>query len=457
MPEPEPDAAAEVAEEEPEPEAPWAPEPTWPDRADSTQVFPTSWVPPEPSVPDRSPELDPVVGRIKISLAEKAEAAGETEEEPTTAEQAVPWLIGVILLLAGMVIVLLALIFAGDASLGAALPSGSALVAIPSSDAAPSGEPSPVASTAPDASSVVSGAPTPTEVPVPAYGPLEMVYQGRSAALAPIYLLRRDFTLAQETQVILAQDSNVDVRRFTWAPDGTVGAGLLADVLVSIEPETEKRRLADGISTITFGDDASTVYAVRVTEDGPNDVATVLAIDFASGDTTELAAPTYTRPEIGEEEALAEAEFTDEGGPIRLYWLEDGSLQLWALGGGNWAINPSDGALTELEPDARPTLWSPDGRHTIESTYADGSTTITLRNASGAELVTRTVAGRVSHLRWSPDGERVVFTLGHSGAAGGVLQDLFLWDLNEADPMQLTATGAAFGVEWLGTQPLWRQ
>ena len=41
-------------------------------------------------------------------------------------------------------------------------------------------------------------------------------------------------------------------------------------------------------------------------------------------------------------------------------------------------------------------------------------------------------------------------------AVGGVLQDLFLWDLNEADPMQLTATGAAFGAEWLGTQALWR-
>ena len=36
-----------------------------------------------------------------------------------------------------------------------------------------------------------------------------------------------------------------------------------------------------------------------------------------------------------------------------------------------------------------------------------------------------------------------------------MLQDLFLWDLNEADPMQLTATGAAFGAEWLGTQALW--
>ena len=148
-----------------------------------------------------------------------------------------------------------------------------------------------------------------------------MVYQGRSAALAPIYLLRRDFTKAEDTQVVLAQDSSLDVRRFTWAPDGTVGAGLLADVLVSIEPGEEKRRLADGITTITFGEDASTVYAVRVTEDGANDVATVLAIDFMSGDTTELAVTHATRGPTSRQRrrsprrssAMTEARFASSG------------------------------------------------------------------------------------------------------------------------------------------------
>ena len=283
-----------------------------------------------------------------------------------------------------------------------------------------------------------------------------MVYQGRSAALAPIYLLRRDFTKAEDTQVVLAQDSSLDVRRITWARDGTVGAGLLADVLVSIEPGVEKRRLADGISTITFGEDASTVYAVRVTEDGANDVATVLAIDFKSGDTTELAAPTYARPDIAAEEALAEAQFSDDGGAVRLFWMEGGTLRLWALGAGTWEINPSDGTMTELEADAVPTLWSPSADRYITTAFADGTSTITLLDQRDEEIVTHTVEGRVSHLRWSPDGERVVFTVGRSGSGGGVLQDLFLWDLNEADPMQLTATGAAFGAEWLGTQALWR-
>src|SRR3989337_793003 len=142
-----------------------------------------------------------------------------------------------------------------------------------------------------------------------------MVYQGRAAALAPIYLLRHDFTTSVDP-AIMAQDSDLDVRRFAWAPDGTVGAGLLADVLVSIEPSTEKRRLADGISSVTFGDDASTVYAVRVTEDGADDVASVLAIDFLTGEETELASISYARPQIGEESALEEAKVSDDGGAV---------------------------------------------------------------------------------------------------------------------------------------------
>ncbi len=256
--------------------------------------------------------------------------------------------------------------------------------------------------------------------------------------------------------MVLAQDSSLDVRRITWSRDGTVGAGLLADVLVSIEPGKEKRRLADGISTITFGADSSTVYAVRVTEDGANDVATVLAIDFKSGDTTELAAPTYTRPDIAAEEPLAEAQFSDDGGALRLFWIESGTLRFWALGAGTWEIDPSDGTMTELEADAVPTLWSPTADRYITTAFADGKSTITLLDQRDEEIVTHTVTGRVSHLRWSPDGERVVFTVGRSASGGGVLQDLFLWDLNEADPMQLTATGAAFGAEWLGAQALWR-
>jgi hypothetical protein len=52
----------------------------------------------------------------------------------------------------------------------------------------------------------------------------------------------------------------------------------------------------------------------------------------------------------------------------------------------------------------------------------------------------------------------VVFTLARTAAGGGVLQDLFLWDLGDGvAPTQLTATGAAFSAEWLGATPLWRE
>jgi len=443
---------------EPEPEPRWESTPAWPDRGESTQVLPSSWTPPEPAVPDRPSELDPAVGRIRVSLAQQAQAEAALEDEPTTAEQAVPWLIGVILLLAGMVIVLLALIFAGDASLGSsgAAPSESPVAAVASAGATASLDPTPSPREIPSESVVASAEPTPTPVPVPQYGALEMVYQGRSAALAPIYLLRRNFTEDEASQQVLAQDSILDVRRFAWSRNGTVGAGLLADVLVSIEPGAEKRRLADGVSSITFGEDASTVYAVRVTPDGANDVATVLAIDFESGEETELGAPSYPRPVIGEEEALAEAQFSDEGGAVRLYWVEGGRLRLWALGAGTWEIDPADGAMTALGEDERPALWSPDADRRITTAFGGGSSTVTLLDEADVEIIATTVEGRVSHVRWAPDGERVVFTLGRSAAADGVLQDLFLWDLNENGPMQLTATGAAFGAEWLGTQALWR-
>jgi len=282
-----------------------------------------------------------------------------------------------------------------------------------------------------------------------------MIYQGRAAALAPIYLLGHDFT-TEDDPGVLAQDPNIDVRRFAWAPDGRVGAGLLADVLVSIEPGESKRNLGTAISTITFGDDASTVYAVRVTTDGGNDVATVLAIGFGNGDTEELASVSYERPTVGAEAALPEAQFTDDGGTVRLYWMSDGRLRLWVLGAGTWEINSGDGEVTDLDGDELPVLVAPDGEHRIAFEEEEGETTLRYLSASDAELATTSVSGLVSHLRWSRSGDRVVFTVGRSASGGGVLQDLFLWDLEtEAAPMQLTTTGAAFGAVWRGASPRW--
>ena len=456
LPEPEPAITEPEAELETWPEPSWRRDDHQPELpADSTQVLPTSWEPPAAPIA-RDARLEPVAGEPQTRLAQPdIDVDEELEAQPSTAEQAVPWLIGFILLLAGMVIVLLALIFAGDDSMGAGAgsPSPSAAVAATTQTLEPSPSSAPAS---PSPTSAPTGTPVATPTPLPAYGPLEMVYQGRATALAPIYLLRRDFTLEEEPD-IMAQDSSLDVRRFAWAPDGKVGAGLYADVLVSIEPGVEKRRLGEGITTITFGDDASVVYGVRLTQDGGEDVANVLAIDFASGDTTELAAISYERPTIGAEAALQEAQFADEGGPVRLYWMEDDVLRLWSLGGGTWTIDPEDGAVEELD-EALPLLWAPGGQRRIEITAEEGTSTLALLDADGDTVASSTAEGLVSHLRWSPDGERVVFTLGRSASGGGVVQNLFLWDLGDDEaPTQLTNTGAAFGAEWLGSMPLWRE
>jgi hypothetical protein len=457
---PEPVVAEATEPEATEPEAAavetedgWQPA-EWSELDESTRVLPTSWTPPPaPPVaePDPNAELMPAAGDVRTSLGESAETDAEAEEDSTTAEQAVPWLIGLILLLAGMVIVLLALIFAGDQSLGgpSPQPSPSAAGVLPS--------PTTGATTTPAPSASATAAPTPTPLPVPEWGPLEMVYQGRAAALAPIYLLVHDFTTEDEA-VVLAQDPAIDVRRFAWAPDGTVGAGLLADVLVSIEPGESKRNLGEGLMTVTYGADASMVYAVRVTADGSNDVATLLAIDFASGDSSELASVTYPRPTIGNEDPLPEAQFTDDGGTVRLFWMSDGSLRLWVLGASTWTIDAESGDVTDLEGEELPILVDPDNTHRIELDAADDNATTTIRylSADGDELARARAPGLVSHLRWSRGGDRVVFTVGRAASGGGVLQDLFLWDLDsEVSPTQITNTGAAFGAEWRGASPRW--
>lgn len=444
---------------EPTPDAVVTPdaEPTWPAELEGTQVFPSSWTPPTPRPRERSSELQPESAPIRTTLSASG-AETEPGEEPTTAEQAVPWLIGVILLLAGMVIVLLALIFAGDASLGSEIPvpSGSSLAVVPSGSQPATARATPRPTNDASAEPSTSVAPTPTPLAIPEYGPLEMVYLGRSAALAHIYLLHHDFTVVGEPTV-LAQDPTLDLRMVSWSPDGMYGAGLYTDLLISIQSGEEKRRLGDSISTITFGPDPATLYAVRITADGANDVATVLSIDYATGDTTELSSVSYPRPATRSQDALAEAQFIDDGGPVRLFWLESGALRLWIRDGGVWEVDPVAGDATPSDGDL-PKLWSGRGNRHVVVSREGTTTTLTLTDRSGEAMATTSIEGLVSHLRWSPDSDRVVFTVGRSAPAGGVLQDLFLWDLGDGEaPTQLTATGAAFSAEWRGAMPVWRE
>ena len=400
------------------------------------------------------PESDETTaGEIETSLGAEEDWDGRSERrQPTTAETVVPWLIGLILLLSGMVIVLLALIFTSDNGFLAGLASPSAgatanVAIIPSADPAASPSRSPATgSTIPKPSATPKAPPT--------YGALELVYLGRSAPLAHIYLLRHDFT-ADEKPIVLAQDPAQDVDRLAWSPDGTHGAGIIAGRLVAIQQGKPKRALADGIVASTFSPDGAMLYALRIVLGNGTDRAEVLQITYASGDVKKLTEWTFPRPVIGAESPVKEAQFADEGGSQRIYFMNDKTLRIWMLGAPTYGVTTT-GRTTKLADVTLPTLWAGDGMKHIELTESGETTTLTLRSADGGELAKTTAKGLVSHLRWAPDDSQVTFTLGRT-VGNGVQQDLFLWDLTkDKAPMQLTNTGAAFGAEWLGTSESWR-
>lgn len=397
---------------------------------------------------------------------------GYERRRPTTAEQAIPWLIGVILLLFGIVIVLLALIFTAPGGLGRArqTPTGGVLggaggspVGSPVSSPVanrPLGSPAatPVPAASPAATAAATPAPQPSPTPTaPAaaeFGELEFVYLGRSAPLEPIYLLRKDFTSANDPEVLALAENGI--QGYAWASSGDNGVVLASQRAVAIDLSAAPRSLADGITAVTLSPDGSTVYAVRAEAAGSEEIAHVLAIDFASGEMRELAAPRYLLPQVVHDSPLSEAQFVDEGGTYRLYWTEDGTLRLFVASAGVWQIDPEAGGATPAGDEA-PTIWSPSGTRRIQQAESDGSTTLQVVDADGDVQSETSVSGLVSHVRWSADGDRVVFTLGRPLEGAGVVQDLFLWDLGAgSEPMQLTSTGAAFGAEWLGAAQSWR-
>jgi hypothetical protein len=480
--EPEPEPEPEVASE-PEPEEPVAsePEPAWLEQAE-----------PEPE-PEPEPEQEPAyVARAWIDRsddepreheveaaepatafvpepapADGAGAPGENggwnpkvhgeRRRPTTAEQAVPWLIGVILALAGIVIVLLALIFtAPDGMLGltgspSPSPSGTLTGVLPTG----SGE----ATRTPEASSnrvSPSAEPTPTATarPLPEYGPLEMVYLGRPSALEPIYLFRRDFSEVEDPNVVAQAD--IGVSAYTWSPDGRVGAAIVGERLVALRPGRSARPLFDGASAATFALDSQTVYTLRIVRRGGDDIARVLAVDYRSADSRVVGSVRYPRPVIGADTPLREAQFIDDGGIYRLYPMSDGSLVIWILGAPEiYRMDTEDGSVDEVR--RQPLLWSPDGSQRVAvRERANGTTDLNLRNDDGETIASVNVPGLVSHVRWVRSSNEIVFTLGRLGTSGGVRQDLYVWDLADGnDPLPLTSNGVSFGAEWLGSAPNW--
>ncbi|MGH2456300.1 MAG: hypothetical protein ACRDHD_08600, partial [Candidatus Limnocylindria bacterium] len=299
---------------------------------------------------------------------------------------------------------------------------------------------------------VPTAGPSPT--PQPQYGPLEMVYLGRQSALAPIYLLRRDFsTTANPT--VMAQ-SGQGITRYAWSPDGRVGAAIVNGTALALTPGSPARSLAEDVSALTFGWDAETVYGVRIVAAGANDRAEVLEMDFAAASAEVLASVTYPRPVIGPDPALREAQFIDDGGLVRIYAMSDGNLAVWILGApATYRVDPGDGGVDQIA--RQPLLWSPDGRlRIVLAESANGSTALNLADRTDETVASVSVSGLVSHVRWAGTSNEVVFTLGRQGAGGGVRQDLYVWDLRDGvAPAPLTSNGISFGADWVGVRANW--
>ncbi|HEX9635294.1 MAG TPA: hypothetical protein VGB34_07435 [Candidatus Limnocylindria bacterium] len=416
-----------------------------------TEGPPTEGPPTEgqPTEGPRTTEGEASIGFADAEGGWNPRVLGE-RRRPTTAEQAVPWLIGLLLALAGIVIVLLALIFTAPDGLVGDLGSPTPLAS--AATPAPSPSQPPAATTEPTATPVPTPVPTPTPVPV-VYGPLEMVYLGRQSGFAPIYVLRRDFTTAAAPTVMASAAGGIE--KFAWSPDGRVGVALIAGRAVALTPGQDGRPLAEGIQAITFGLDPETLYAVRVVRDGANDRAEIVRLNFADGAADTLATNTYPHPEVGAEEPLVEAQFIDNGGTVRIYATADGNLVVWILGApSTYKVDVGNGAMTDVA--AQPVLWSPDGQWRTALERSGGSTVIQLFNRSAELQASVTVTGLVSHIRWAGTSNEIVFTLGRAGTGGGVRQDLYVWDLVDGNaPAPLTNNGVSFGAEWLGIASRW--
>jgi hypothetical protein len=383
---------------------------------------------------------------------------------PTTAEQAVPWLIGIILALAGMVIVLVALIItsengvlagttptppAGIAGLGGATPSASAAATGATS---PTASPSAVASASPSAGTTTS--PGPSAGAAPQFGALDMIYLARKGSGSAVDLWRRDFSKSGDPTSMATAEQGI--AKFAWAPDGGVGAVVVDGHVVAIDKDGKKRPLVDGADEIAFGPSGDTLYVVQIGRLSGKDRCQLFAVDFATGESTRLTDFTYTHPQIVKDPPLVEAAFNDEGGLVRLWPTADGNLVLWILGApATYRVDPVTGARTNVT--RTPTLYSPDASRRVESKLKGSITTLTLYDRNGQASASVKVTGLVSHLRWAPNGSEVSFTLGVLGRSGGVVQDRYLSDLEICmDAMPLTTNGTSTGAEWLGAAQSWQ-
>ena len=196
------------------------------------------------------------------------------------------------------------------------------------------------------------------------------------------------------------------------------------------------------------------MYAVRITQDGANDVAKVLAIDFASGDSGSWPA-SATRGRIRGETRCRRHSSSTTGG--RCGFL-DGRRNLrsgcWAAE--LWEIDPANGDVTELGTRGAHPVVAGRRASAIAVERPAAPRPYARRQDGDVSGTTTGVDGLVSHIRWAPSGNEIAFTIGATGANGGVRQDLYVWDLEDARTRcQLTSSGAAFGAEWRGVMANW--
>ena len=361
---------------------------------------------------------------------------------PTTAEQAVPWLIGLLMAVSGLLIVMLVAIFTTGPGFAFEPASPS-----PQLSASPTPEPTPTPGTP-------TPEPTDTPEPTPTLPPLDTLYQAASVGLQPIHLLEHDFATATAPITLLADDRGV--AHYAWAANGIWGVALVNGNLYLVTPGEKKRDIEDGIDGVTISLDSTTIFALRVTRVGSNDRAELLAVDPESATTTSLTVYEYPHPLVSALSAVRDAQFTDDGAYDRVYAMSDGSIVSCVLAADTcYVFDPTTNSSHTAE--RRPQLWSPNGQLRVHVTSSSGVTTLTLLGLAGEERATVTITGLVSHLRWSALNNQVIFTLNLAAAAGGVIQDIYLWDIQDGvAPIRLSQNGASYGPSFRGVEEHWK-
>ncbi len=422
---------------------------------------PPNGAPTPPQPPDEGvvwPERDFATGPPTEATPPTTEPSWDVKasgnrRRPTAAEQAVPWLIGLVLALAGMLIVLLALVFSSNEGLLPAYGASPSLT--PEAAVSPTPRPTPEPTPDPSAEPSLSAPPaTPTPEPAPAFPPLEIVFMQRTSAAGPIHLFSHDFA-GSANPVPQARD-NRGVQSYDWAPDGSHGIAIVDGNPLALTPGNSARDLGDGFDGVTFASDSTTAYAVRATLAGANDRAELLRVDYTSGAVTSLATWTYPHPTTFQEDVVSEAQFADDGGFERVYVLDDGTIVVWILGAPQvYTFNTSTGAVGTT--NHMPLLWSPNGQLRIAVTESGSTSRFSVRGMAGEERGALNVSGFVSHVRWSAASNQIVFTLNRAASGGGVAQDLYVWDLTTGHAaVRLTQDLRSMGGEYRGSPDRWR-